>query len=395
MTRDAGTVEAALRKDLEARTGPLVAQVHCPFLWRHWATGWYTQRALRTRTVVLTDKRQYEDEWPWPSEFLVEWDFKGIPPAELADVDLFHLHNGWTATSRGLELAKALPDKRYVVSFLGTDVNKHAHLEGNLEKYHEVFATVEAAVVPNQFLAARLAELGCDENKIRVIPPGVEPSMLPRKDPASFSPAGTLKVCMLARMIELKGIDLAIESAGIAAEEASVTLDVVGDGPERERLMIMAAEVNSRHAADVIRIHGDGSAMSSHSYAMEVLKQSDCLVNASKAMPDGSEETMSVALIEAQMAGIPVIATWCGGAAEIVHHGRTGWLAKLPDDDRTADYEEGTPEGLADALVRVSFDRDDRIRMGAAGAERARRLFSTSVVAESLDRLYAEIRRLR
>jgi len=278
------------------------------------------------------------------------------------------------------------------VSFLGTDVNKHAHLGGNLQKYQELFATLEAAVVPNEFLAAKLAELGCEENRIRVIPPGVEPSILPRKEPASFSPAGTLKVCMLARMIELKGIDLAIESVGLAAEEASVTLDVVGDGPERERLTTMAAEVNSRHAADVIRVHGDGSSMASHAYAMKVLRRSDCLVNFSRPMPDGSEETMSVALIEAQMSGVPVIATWCGGAADIVHHDRTGWLAKLPDDNRAADYERGTPEGLADALVRLSFNRDDRIRMGAAAAERARRLFSTPVVAESFDRLYAEIR---
>jgi glycosyltransferase involved in cell wall biosynthesis len=384
-------VQADLLRDLRARSGPLVAQVHCPFLWRHWATGWYTQRALRTRTIVLTDKRQYEDEWPWPREFLVEWDFEGGPPAELADVALFHLHNGWTGTSRGLELMEALPDKRYVVSFLGTDVNKHAHLEGNLERYRELFATVYAAVAPNQFLAARLTELGCDENKIRVIPPGVEPTILPRKDPVSFSPPGALKVCMLARMIKLKGIDLAIEAAGIAAEEASVTLDVVGDGPERERLVTKAAEVNSRHRAEVIRIHGDGSAMPSHSYAMEVLKRSDCLVNSSRAMPDGSEETMSVALIEAQMAGIPVIASWCGGAAEIVHHDRTGWLAKLPDDKRDGDYEEATPEGLADALVRLSFDRDNRIRMGTAAAEQARQLFSTSVIAEAFDFLYREV----
>jgi glycosyltransferase involved in cell wall biosynthesis len=376
---------------LQARSGPLVAQVHCPFLWRHWATGWYTQRALRTRTIVLTDKRQYEDEWPWPTEFLVEWDFEGSPPAELADVDLFHLHNGWTATSRGLELMEALRDKRYVVSFLGTDVNKHARLEGNAEKYRSLFATADAAVAPNAFLAGRLIELGCDESKIRVIPPGVEPSILPRKDPATFSPVGALKVCMLARMIELKGIDLAIEAVGLAAEEASVTLDVVGEGPERERLETKAAEVNSRHSAEVIRIHGDGSLIPSHSYAMEVLKRSDCLVNSSRAMSDGSEETMSVALIEAQMAGIPVIASWCGGASEIVEHDETGWLAKFPEDNRSGNYEEASSEGLANALVRLSFDRDNRVRMGTAAAKQARQRFSTSVVAETFDRLYGEV----
>jgi len=380
-----------LAHDLEARKGPLVGQVYSPFLWRHWATGWYTLRALSTRTIVVTDRRQYEDEWPWPAEFLVEWDFKSTPPSALADVDLFHLHNGWTATGCGLEVIEAFPDKRFVSSFIGTDANKHARLEGNGEKYRRLFDAIDAAVVPCEFLANRLVDLGCEENKIRVIPWGVEPSILSRKDPADFSAAGTLKVCMLPRMIELKGIDVAIEAAGLAAEEADVTLDVVGDGPERERLVDLADSTNARHSREVVRIHGDGKAMLAHSYAMEVLSDADCLVNCSRRMPDGAEETLSIAMIEAQMAGLPVVAFWCGGAADIVEHEETGWLATFRDDGRDGDYEEATPEGLAVALVRLAVDRDKRVQMGTAAARRARRLFSTGVVAAAFDSLYGQL----
>jgi glycosyltransferase involved in cell wall biosynthesis len=385
--------ETDLRQDLEARTGPLVAQVYCPFLWRPWATGWYTLRALKTRTVVLTDSRQYADEWPWPPEFLVEWDFQGSPPEQLGGVDVFHLHNGWTATSRGLEVIEALPDKRYVVSLIGTDVNKHARLDGNGEKYRRVFETVEAAVAPCEFLARKLIGLGCHSSKIRVIPWGVDPSILPRKDPVDFSPAGTLRVCMLARLIELKGVDVAIQAAGLAAEEANVTLDVVGDGPERDRLAAMVGEINARHRSEVVRLHGDGEAMPAHSYAMNVLQGSDCLVNCSRPMPDGSEESLSIAMIEAQMVGLPVVAFWCGGAAEIVEHDRTGWLATFPHDDRGGGYEEATAEGLASALVRLAATRDKRVALGEAAAKRAGEFFSTSVVARSYDRLYSEIAR--
>jgi glycosyltransferase involved in cell wall biosynthesis len=384
-------VQSELRHDLESRRGPLVAQVYCPFLWRHWATGWYTIRAIETRTIVLTDQRRYEHEWPWPEEFLVEWSFEGRPPHKLAEVDLFHLHNGWTATSRGLQLIEAFTDKRYVASFLGTDVNKHARLGENSERYRRLFETVEAAIVPCDFLTRKLIGLGCDERKVQVIPWGVEPSILPRKDRADFSPAGTLRVCMLARMIELKGIDVAIEAVDLAAAEASITLDVVGDGPERDRLLTKASKVNSRHRAEVVRIHGDGNTMPAHVYAMEVLKNSDCLVNCSRPMPDGSEETMSIAMIEAQMVGVPVIAFWCGGAAEIVQHDETGWLAKFPEDNRSGNYEEASSEGLADALVRLSFDRDNRVRMGTTAAKQARQRFSTSMVAEAFDRLYGEV----
>jgi glycosyltransferase involved in cell wall biosynthesis len=365
--------------------------VYSPFLWRHHATGWYTLRALGTRTLVLTDRREHEQEWPWPDESLVEWDFEGSAPSRLAEVDLFHLHNGWTATSRGLELIDELPDKRYLASFLGTDVNKHAHLPGNAEKYRRLFEKVDAVVALAEFLAAKLIDLGCPESKIVVIPPGVEPSILPRKSPADFSPAGTLRVCMLARMIELKGIDVAIEATDLAAQEARVSLDVVGDGPERDRIHELASEVNSRHGGEIVRIHSDGAAMAPHRDAMDVLKGSDCLVNCSRRLPDGSEETMSVAMIEAQMVGVPVIAFWCGGAAEIVRQDETGWLARFPEDEAVAGYDEASPQGLATALVRLAVDREARIRMGCAAAERARSLFSTSVVAGALDRLYREL----
>jgi glycosyltransferase involved in cell wall biosynthesis len=385
------SVEVELRHDLETRRGSLVAQVYCPFLWRHWATGWYTLRALNTRTIVVTDRRQYEEEWPWPAEFLVEWDFKSSPPSSLADVGIFHLHNGWTATGRGLDVIATFPDKRCVASFIGTDANKHARIEGNGEKYRRLFDAIHAAVVPCEFLASRLVRLGCDESKLRVIPWGVEPSTLPRKDPADFSAVGTLKVCMLARMIELKGIDVAIEAADLAAAEARVTLDVVGDGPERERLVALADSTNARHSREVVRIHGDGQTMLSHSYAMDVLRRADCLVNCSRPMPDGAEETLSIAMIEAQMAGLPVVAFWCGGAADIVEHEGTGWLATFPEDGRDGDYEEATAEGLAAALVRLAGDRDKRVQMGSAAARRARPRFSTAVVAATLDSLYRQL----
>jgi colanic acid/amylovoran biosynthesis glycosyltransferase len=370
--------------DLRSRTGPRVAQVYSPFLWRHWATGWYTITALRTPTVVLTDRRQHEQEWPWPPEFLVEWDFEGEPPERLADVDVFHFHNGWTATSRGPGLMARFPEKRYVASFIGTDANRHARLDpANERKYRELLEALDAAVAPCEFMVEKLIRLGCDADKIHVIPWAVEPSILPRKEPADFSPTGTLRVCMLARMIELKGIDVAIEAVRIAAGDADVTLDVVGDGPERARLLAQADEVNRRRGAVIVTIHGDGGAMSAHEEAINVLRRSDCLVNSSRRMPDGAEETLSVAMIEAQMAGLPVLAFNCGGAADIVRQDETGRLLEFP--------EETTPDRLAQAMVHLATERETRVRMGAAAAERARRLFSTSVVAAAFDRLYVEL----
>jgi glycosyltransferase involved in cell wall biosynthesis len=373
--------ESELRRDLEARVSPLVGHVFSPFLWRPAATDWYTLSALRTKALVVTDRREQEDQWPWPPELLVEWDVERSIPGRFADVDLFHLHNGWTATSLGLELIGALPKSRFVVTFVGTDVNRHAHLEGNGERYRRLFEAVRVVVAPCEFLAQKLTALGCDAGKIRIIPWGVDPDLLTPKDPAAFSPGGVLRVCMLARMIELKGIDVAIEAVSLAAEEADVKLDVVGDGAERDRLLALTEEVNARHGRHLVRLHGDGDAMPRHADALEVLGASDCLVNCSRRMPDGPEETMSVAMLEAQMAGLPVIATRCGGSAEAVIDGETGRLAAA----------DASPAEIARLLVGLALDRSGRIELGARAARRARRLFATSVVASAHDSLYGEV----
>lgn len=91
-------------------------------------------------------------------------------------------------------------------------------------------------------------------------------------------------------------------------------------------------------------------------------------------------EGLPLAIIEAMMAGLPVLATGVGGVPELVEDGVTGLL--VPPRD---------PEALAWALARLLSDPPVRRRMGAAGREKAVREFRLDRMLEETSRLYKEL----
>jgi len=82
----------------------------------------------------------------------------------------------------------------------------------------------------------------------------------------------------------------------------------------------------------------------------EELERLDVLVHAS-IIP----EPFGQVVLEGMSAGLPVVASGAGGPAEIVAHGRTGFL-----------YQPGDAEALAERLLLLGRDPTLRRRIGAA-----------------------------
>jgi glycosyltransferase involved in cell wall biosynthesis len=87
-------------------------------------------------------------------------------------------------------------------------------------------------------------------------------------------------------------------------------------------------------------------------------------------------EGMPVALIEAQVAGLPAVTTDVVGNRDVVRHGETGFVAS-------------TPEGVADALSRLIADPSLRARLGRRAREVALVRFSLERLLDDYERLYA------
>lgn len=78
-------------------------------------------------------------------------------------------------------------------------------------------------------------------------------------DPARFSQTaaqpGTLplRACFIGRLVPYKGADMLIEAAAPLLAEGRMTLDILGDGPQRVRLTALAAELG---VSEAITFHG-------------------------------------------------------------------------------------------------------------------------------------------
>ena len=86
-------------------------------------------------------------------------------------------------------------------------------------------------------------------------------------------------------------------------------------------------------------------------------------------------ESLPNGLIEAQLAGLPVVSTPAGGAAETFIDGETGTLL---DDSEQVDVTE-----VADAVFRWRLDPDTANSVARLAAETARTRFSIGAMAEA------------
>jgi glycosyltransferase involved in cell wall biosynthesis len=91
-------------------------------------------------------------------------------------------------------------------------------------------------------------------------------------------------------------------------------------------------------------------------------------------------EQFGQVLVEGMACGLPAIAVDAHGPAEIVRHGKTGWLVE-PDD----------VAGLARALVEAVNRPDERRRRGRAAHDDVRGRFSWPALAGDVARIYEEV----
>lgn len=166
-----------------------------------------------------------------------------------------------------------------------------------------------------------------------------------------------------ARLTAQKNIGGLLQAfAEVLRRGVSSDLLVAGEGEEAPRLARLADELGISPHVRFLGVRTD---------MPQLLAASDVFVLAS------SWEGTPLALMEAQAAGKPIIATAVGGVAELVVDGIHGVL--VPPADTAA---------LSDAMLRLARDARLRRCIGERAAAEAPARFDLSLMAEQYERLY-------
>jgi glycosyltransferase involved in cell wall biosynthesis len=173
----------------------------------------------------------------------------------------------------------------------------------------------------------------------------------------------TAGILWVGRMLDWKRVDLLLKAvARICREPGFGRLDVIGSGPERSRLLKLAGRLG---LDEKCVFHDSVSA----DRVRELMRQADVYV-----MPSNRHEGWGAVVNEAMSEGAVIVANReAGAAAQLIDHGRTGFL-----------FDDNDVAGLADVLKTLLGDAGLRETIRQAAWRSVRDVWSPAVGAERL-----------
>ncbi len=259
-------------------------------------------------------------------------------PALLADVDVAHVYTQNSA----LLSSSILSSTPTVLSTDSTNAENAfrlpyraptrftAHTWKIAARFERrVFAAVDAVVANSEWVARSLHHhYGLDGNDLEVLPFGITAPARCFDRPAARRP----RIVFVGRQFERKGGPVLLEAFRRVADRADLTLVTQEAPPGLEGVTV----VDDLHQGD--------------DRLWELLHEADIF-----AFPSGIDQAPN-AVLEAMVAGLPVVAVDTAAVGEMVLEAKTGFL-----------IDDGDAVALGDALERLVDDPSLRATMGAAG----------------------------
>lgn len=194
-----------------------------------------------------------------------------------------------------------------VVAVHGSDVSRLSRAPTALARLHELGVQFVAV---SEFLKARMAAMGLPA---RVLPMPI------RLNPAPSPSSERAGLIAVARLGPLKGVDRCVRLCAAMGQ----TLTVVGDGPQRLALTLLAEELGTS-------VRWEGT-LSRKETRQRMGQSRACLLLSRPDVDGAGQEGLGLVLLEAQAEGTPAVGVSVGGVPEAVG---PGLLLQSPDDSR-------------------------------------------------------------
>jgi glycogen synthase len=335
----------------------------------------------------VTVHRVREPSWPRDLDRFVGWVERmnedmllaGTALAEEHCYDLVHGHD-WLVANACDHLAKRF-EAPLVTTIHATEHGRH---QGWVDKHPQTYIhgverwitnRSERVIACSHYMREQIADIfGVEEERVSVIPNGIDPGDLQPQDPAElerlraeFAAPEEKLVLLIGRLVYEKGFQLALEAMPrVIAEAPGTRFLVAGSGTHEEELHRQAEELGLMDHGTFLGWIGDDVLHSLYRIA-------DLTVVPSIYEPFG------LVALEAMASECPCIVADTGGLREVVPHEEVGLRFRSHD-----------PDALAEVAIRVLRDDELGHRLVAEAYEHLRR-FDWGDVAEQTAAVYADL----
>lgn len=259
------------------------------------------------------------------------------------------------STIHGLNKHENHSNKKGIANYLYNTIT--AYFELRSTRYSSKLISV------SQDLKANLLEEGIGTSSmIHVIQNGVE--NIPLAEEASKRNKGT-KLVFVGRLEKVKGLDMLVKI--MAQVHNQITLDIIGDGPMKTELEDL---IKTNDLQDRITLLGELPRDEVYKH----LKSSMALLLTS------THETQGIVLLEANLNGIPVVASKLDAIKESIKDGKNGLLCAPLDVSHFV------------KSIHYLFDHPVEAKMmGQYGRDLVRAKFNWEQIAEKTIEVYQEV----
>jgi glycogen(starch) synthase len=303
----------------------------------------------------------------------------GVEVGDRVDFDLVHGHD-WLVASAGDHLAKRFRAP-LVVTIHATEYGRH---QGWIDKHPQSYIhgverwmanRAESVITCSAYMREHVADVfGLEEERVAVIPNGIDPSELVPVDDlgslrAHFAARDEMLVLLVGRLVYEKGFQLALEALpGLIERVGNVRFIVAGSGTAEEELRRQAHDLGLDPHGAFLGWIGDDVLHSLYRIA-------DLTVVPSIYEPFG------LVALEAMASGCPCLVADTGGLREVV-----------PNEDVGLRFRSRDPDSLATMAERLLTDAELRDRLVAEASEHVLS-FDWADVARQVAGVYRETQR--